>query len=210
MKVRKFKSLLHIGSLPTDTPLVYAPDRFGNGAHYEGIGLSVTTEPDEWQRIGVPGDIVAVSKLDRKPGAFLDWHNDKKSVKLAWRWAVDEGWAYYDTAWDVVYSDEYGERNMRFYSKKDAETEVEYSDGQGLRIVPREALRPTKKLSSRWASLFNNDYIFVEEEAVNLWIAAIHPELDGVWWEDIIDHDLSAPRGNILPHALPRWIARSV
>jgi hypothetical protein len=46
----------------------------------------------------------------------------------------------------------------------------------------------------------------VETEAVNLWIAAVRPDLDGVWWNDRLDPaSLSAPRGVILPHAASRW-----
>jgi hypothetical protein len=41
---------------------------------------------------------------------------------------------------------------------------------------------------------------------VNLYVATMHPDLDGVWWNERLDPDaLSAPRGVLLPHALGRW-----
>lgn len=210
MKVRKFKSLFHTGSLPVDAPLVYAPKRSGNGAHHEGIGLSVTTEPEEWERIaGLGGALMSLSRLDHKSGSFLDWHNDKKSISLAWEWAVREGWAYDDIAFDAVWYDEDGnERSTRFKSRHWAEVEADSIDG--ATVIEVDTIQSSRKMDNLFKTIFGNDQVFAEEQAVNLGVAAVHPELDGVWWEDIIDYEVSAPRGNILPHALPRWIARSV
>lgn len=181
---------------------------------FEGVGLSVSVHPDAWSSIARLGTTVfSLERTDGEVGRFA--LHGKAASSAAARWSLEEGWAALATAWEVSYcDDESGDRRSFICtSADDAAAEADGLEGQEPEIAEVETLTASARMEARWHSYFAgadrsmplSPYL-VETEVVNLWVAAVRPDLDGVWWNDRFDPaSLSAPRGVILPHAAPRW-----
>lgn len=164
---------------------------------YEGHGLSVSTCPEEWERIAqLSGHWHTLSKVNHR---FLDFHlltTDQR--QWITDWGFDHGYVSLQTAYEVtVYdSEEDCDRVCLFETYEEALQEVEDDlpvETQVLKATPRllERLKCQIPLGLTFDLLTT---LFVEEEL--LW--------DGVFWEDDYGY-LSAPRAVIVPQQLPTW-----
>lgn len=182
---------------------------------FEGVGLSVSVHPEAWSSIAKLGSVAfSLERSDSEPGRFAVY--GKAIAAAASLWAVREGWAVRSKGWEVTYYDEEDDVRRSFLcpSADDARAEADGLEGQEPEVEEVEVLTASPRMETRWRSYFTgadwsrplSPYI-VETEAANLWVAAVRPDLDGIWWNDRLDPaSLSAPRGVILPHAAPRWV----
>lgn len=217
----------HVGKLPTDVPLRLPPAQWSDS--YEGIGLSVSLHPDAWiiiAKLG-GGTTYALCRRDGSSGRFVVY--TKRLEATALRWAIAVGLAVPISVFEVRYMDEdedgvQGERWMEFTNRGEAEEEAaarrEEEIGMGLvpfaHVKRRSSVGPGPRLVRAWRRRFGST-IGVREtwatrtECLNRFVSAEDRAADGVWWNEILDvTNLSAPRGNILAHALPRWSAEAL
>lgn len=195
---RSFRKLWHVGSMnPADK-------RQGS---YEGAGLSVSINPDEWRQIArgaVSGDTWVLTKPSN---AFLNfWKIGKRQWAIIRQWAIDGGWAEAKTQYRVSWWDEELDDTVSFIfdtrEEADAESDPEYNTGIEIKEVPT-GLTGTAKLASRCHQR-------TSDSSPQDLLATVYAEdvlgLDGVWWNDYLDPDrLSAPRGVIVPSKVSGW-----
>lgn len=186
--------------------------RFGrspSAASQEGIGLSVSRHPSVWASLArLPGPIYDLVHADGTDGRFV--RVEPPVLAQALTWAVAQGWVVPVEVWAWDYSDDDGEERTKVFSSL-AEATEDGHDPDDLR--PVTAPEATPALVARWSDYFTGhrigevlDLVYAAQEAANLWLATVHPDVDGWWWDDELAPEIqSAPRGVILPHALPRW-----
>ena len=185
---------VHIGTLDPD-------DKGLRGASYEGHGLSVSVDPDDWLRIAKLGGL-PWWELRNAAGRFMDRHaltgaqRDQISA-----WAVDAGLARRRELWRVTYHDDEldGDVSVLFDSREAAEVELDdLDDGEAQPVM---ALTATAALAARVGradgDCFDLAAVCFTEDIT---------DVDGVWWADRRG-PFSAPRGVILPGRLHRWTA---
>lgn len=180
--------LIHIGTLnPADK----------GEFSYEGHGLSVSTCPEEWERIAqLSGHWHTLSKVNHRFLAFHSLTMDQRQWITDWGLAHD--YVSLQTAYEVTFYDceEDCDRVCLFETYKEALQEIEDDlpvETQVLKATPRllERLKCQIPLGLTFDLLTT---LFVEEEL--MW--------DGVFWEDDYGY-LSAPRAVIVPQQLPTW-----
>lgn len=187
------KKLTHIGSLN--------PAEKGSWS-LEGQGLSVSRHPEAWGRIARLGGPVWTVAI-RNP-RFLDYHQltaEQKQAITEWgitRGFVEERPAFRHTCWDDEWEQE---RYTDYLDRDEAEEEAEYSEGE---IAEVTALVATAEFPDTTVKPGTDG---VEEILATVWVSHTAHEFDGVWWEDDYDPELlSAPRGVIVPRAIPLWV----
>ncbi len=186
------------------------------GSSLEGVGLSVSRHPGAWAFIArLSGRVHDMRRRDGKRGRFLLAPHRLEPAVV--RWGSENDWCVPASQWKVPSYD--GEedvlRYMVFDSEEEAAAEWDASrdalDNDEGGVQREDSVAATPKLRRRLAHWFlggagqvtNSD---AEIEVLNLYVAHHYPDLDGVWWDERLDPQaLSAPRGVILPHALPRW-----
>lgn len=180
--------LIHIGTLnPADK----------GEFSYEGHGLSVSTCPEEWERIAqLSGHWHTLSKPNHRFLAFHSLTMDQR--QWITDWGFDHGYVSLQTAYEVTVYDceEDCDRVCLFETYEEALQEVEDDlpvETQVLKATPRllHRLNCQIPLGLTFDLLTT---LFVEEELA--W--------DGVFWEDDYGY-LSAPRAVIVPQQLPTW-----
>jgi hypothetical protein len=218
MKVKVQKTVAHITGSPKafERPL---RELRPTSAHFswEGIGISVTYAREEyveaWGQIAKIGrEAVVLTHIDGTPGRFAI--SDSDLEKKAITWGIEHGWVKMSPAWRMNYVDEEtgDKRYSDFDTEKAARDEavylVEDEGHEKVEVIEVSVPKATPKLQTRLRQHFpKGGDVPAEIEAVNIYVAAKKPQLDGVWWNDRFDPDaLSAPRGVILPHALSRWV----
>lgn len=190
--IRK-RGLSHVGTLDPSAKKSYS---------YEGQGLSVSQNPDEWQRIArLSGD---VHRFNRE-AQLLDFHSLSESQRLdIAAYAQEHGWvepadtyvvSYYDDEWE-------SEMTMRFTDQGEAEDEA----------AALGADEPTIERSYVYTQMPDSTARAGEEADLGVvaaaWVGEQRPDLDGVWWEDDLDVSrLSAPRGVIVPQRIEAWLS---
>lgn len=192
----------HIGTLK-------AADKGIRGRSYEGHGLSVSICPEEWERIAKLGGL-PWWQLENPDGRFLDAHalTEKQQAEIA-SWGLELGLVEWAELWELSFDDDDDELDdtvsFLFASKDEAELELEEREGSSLKQVGRWC--GTEQLAARIGFASELDSfalllpLYVEENLAGV---------DGVWWEDILDGYLSAPRGVIVPGHLCRWTRQRI
>jgi hypothetical protein len=182
---------------------------------YEGIGLSVMQCDEEiiesWIHIArLGGTVIELQRRDGEDGQFAVWSQALEDAAI--RWGLKQRLITKYMAWEVSWYDEEVDdrRAMVFDSRPEAEAQVEYYEE--VEIRPRSAYQSSEALARRWWQHFEGSGVLdtaqASIEVTNMYAAAAFPRLDGIWWNEELDPEaLSAPRGVILPHALPRWAA---
>lgn len=158
-----------------------------------------------------------LSRIDGSAGQFIV--HDIKLEAAAMAWGVRYGWLTPSTQYRVPYYDTETEEEyvMTFDSRAQAEQEASDTDAE---IVEEVGYRGTERMHARLlksfparakASRVPPGESLARIEAGNMFVAVAYPDADGLWWEENLDPTvLSAPRGNILPHAIARWDTRPV
>jgi hypothetical protein len=193
--LRRLDSVWHIGTLdPADLHSNYS-------SSYEGHGLSVSLDPEEWERIANLGGRPC-HELNKEGARFIDAHSlttaQKNTVK---EWGVTQKYVTPQNLWRLYYydSEEEQDRWLVFDNEDAARNEASTMEEEKIKMVI--GLKPTEKFIART----NNDPgLECFDELLVLYADEKLPEIDGVWWEDDYG-DLSAPRGCILPSRLGVW-----
>lgn len=207
-----------------DPPLVELPllwhigtmdeaDRGVNwGDSYEGHALSVSRDPEEWERIAELGGN-PWWLLRNRQAKFLDAHKltDVQREQVI-DWAVSHGYAERVDLYEarLGYDDELEqERVMVVETPEEAEEEADsygLDDGDTT-IRPFASFRTSQAFLDRIGAtrgmLADLDRLLV------LFVDETMPNIDGVWFEDVYG-PMSAPRGGILPSRLERWQKRKM
>jgi ADP-ribose pyrophosphatase YjhB (NUDIX family) len=210
---RSFKKLWHVGSMnPNDK----------RDDSYEGAGLSVSVNPDEWQQIArIGGDLWELTKAGNR---FVNFHRITAGQKKAiLQWGIQNGLAESAELWRYSYTteSEYGDEPEQRYGLYDSEAKAReqlggYSEGpegydpavEGVEKV-EGGVKATAKLSQR-THRNNIDPSEVYDLVVTVY-AEDMLDCDGVWWADTLDPaSLSAPRGVIFPSKLSGWTQKKV
>lgn len=193
LPVLRKRELSHVGTLDPSAKKSHS---------YEGQGLSVSQNPEEWQRIArLSGD---VHRFDRE-AQLLDFHALSESQRLdIATYAQERGWvepadtyvvSYYDDEWE-------SEMTMRFTDREEAEDEA----------AALEADEPTVESGFVYVQMPDSTARAGEEADLGVvaaaWVGEQRPDLDGVWWDDDLDVSrLSAPRGVIVPQRIDAWLS---
>ena len=171
---------------------------------YEGSGLSVSINPEEWRQIArghVYGDLW---RCTRAGNHFLNLHRVTKTQKKKIRdWAVDNQYAVSASVWRYSYydEDEETERYFEFRTREEAEAEVN-EDVPGKITEIAGSLTATTKFNQR---AMTDDQIIDFGILATIW-AEDTTDLDGVWWADRLQpENLSAPKGVIVPSRISYW-----
>lgn len=189
---KQFPYLIHVGTLN------FSNKKFDS---YEGQGLSVSLNPNEWQKIArLSGQQWLLKKSENN--TFLDYHALKpEQHKALQQWGVQKGYVT-ETQKFVVswYDDEYDDTMTMICDSKE-EAEEEHEDGEVKEII---TLTATENFPD---TTVKNGDIDVEEKLATIWVTEEATEYDGVWWEEKLDVSrLSAPRGVIVPHKIKAWL----
>lgn len=178
----QLEEVWHVGSLKLQ-------DR--KAKSYEGSGISVSVNPEEWQSIArLRGETWTV-RADRYLN-FAEWHSVTEEDRASLRsWAVTQGWIEEVTAYRVTYFDDEWEQDftLEFDTFEEAEVEAEAMEVEVESVTSHRALPafPQERGDGDPTEL-----VFVE------WVSR-HSALDGVWWDDAFDPQrLSCPRGVIV------------
>ena len=164
---------------------------------YEGNGLSISVNPDDWADIArLGGDTWTLERTDGTPLRFASWTDLGETERVQLRaWAIDKGWlkevavfemAYFDDEWDTTVT-------CQFHTLDEAEREADGMDDAAT-ITPVVSWRATSDFpDSRVGDSDPSDVL------MGAYVRAQRPDLDGVWWEETYDPDqLSCPRGVIV------------
>lgn len=201
-----FDTVYHIGKL--DQP------RRPRTTSYEGWGLSIGRNPQDWARVagGVSGgEPWRLEKKDGTRACFVDMHRltgaDRRAIEQR---ARQRGWLETTpvTTWCVDYwDDEYEEeRYMCFAEEGAAREEVDWMEGAAS-VEKTQRPQATPALRQRWRRWFSGDLEPDQVgEAAVMAVLEDDGRYEGLWWEDTYDPmRLSAPRGAIFQKRLPRW-----
>lgn len=184
--------LSHIGTLNVDNKRDHS---------YEGQGLSVSQNPEEWQRIARLGG--EVHSFER-PGNFLDFHalDNAQREEIA-QHALHRGWLQRKEIHCVTYYDDEWECEMRqeFDSWDEACDEAD-ALGTDVVTVPGYVYGDMPDSTARQGKPADMGIVAAA------WVGEERPDLDGVWWDDEMDVSrLSAPRGVIVPQRIEAWLS---
>lgn len=195
--VKSFDRLFHVGTMNVTRK------RTGS---YEGSGLSVSTNPDAWRKIG-RGHVTGDTWVLTKPGnRFLLAHKISASMlKQIMQWAVTNKLIEPAEIVRVSYYDDELENTVHSdFSSIDA-AKKEYDNLDDYDVSTHQSYRATDKLRS----LSNNpriEHTGIQDYVLPIWAEA--NGLDGVWWQDTLDVSrFSAPRGVIVPNKVSSWTA---
>jgi hypothetical protein len=189
--------LTHVGSLDASAKKAWS---------YEGGGLSVSVNPEEWARIAHLGG--PVWNLTKTDGVFLDYHEMTDAQKAAiLAFGLERGYVVEQTGYTAAYFDDEWDQEMSsvYLTRAEAELEAEDNDADITEetIIVATALFPdsTVKAGGQWP----------EQILATVWVEQEAEGLDGVWWEDELDVSrLSAPRGVVVPRNIGDWVAGAV
>lgn len=170
---------------------------------YEGEGLSVSVDPDDWAGIArLSGDTWSMERPDGEPLRFVSWHDfDEEARNRVRTWAAEKGWVTERDIYRLTYTDaDSGERTwVDTATAEEAQDEVEVHYLDDYEITATTAWRATTDFPERIAF---RDQVDPTDVLLAAYIRENRPDIDGVWWAD--DHApevLSCPRG-VLVHDL--------
>lgn len=170
--------------------------------NFEGKGLSISFHPDAWRRIArgqVSGSTYCLTRHDGKFAVMKS--EDIEILKL---WGLNKGLVTQENSYSYTYWDDDLDRELVDYfdSMNEALDSWECDESD---IEKTTILKPTIKLKTALApiKICEHDpyqYLF------GLYIKEHHPELDGVWFDHILDvAALSAPAGLIFDDKVYLW-----
>jgi hypothetical protein len=196
-QILQFETLFHVGTMnPEDRGIIYKYS-------YEGNGLSVSLDPDQWIRIAKLGGLPIWELANPGKTCFLDIHSlTNEQINEIKIWGED----LYDEVdcYLVAIYDECGEEHsIGFDTLKEAEQEL--NEGQCLDdIVVSTRLRASILLKEK-VNIADRDC------ALDLVIVQWAEEhgFDGLWWEDEYGF-LSCPRGVIFKDKVNDWRAKQI
>src|SRR5271170_4901116 len=197
---KSFKKLWHVGSMDVNDK------REGS---LEGIGLSVSVNPEEWAQIAeIGGDFWELTKPGNK---FLNFHRlSKPQRQQIMTWGIQNGYAEeISNTWRFVYFDSEAdeERYMEFTTQQEAQEQLD-EQGEGGEVVPvhSRGIVGTARLGQRTKNSRGASDIGMAFDLVVTVYAEDELDCDGVWWADtFVPASLSAPRGVIFPSKLSSW-----
>lgn len=197
----------HIGSLNPK-------DKGCQGESHEGLGLSISIHPEDWEAIARLGGN-PWWEADASGLSVIEGHKALAQAGEGFkRWALDNGWAQECDEYVVSWEDEEVESRVEMVlpTHQEALEEVEYMEEGEYELLHRRGLTPTLKLleamghSPVRAGKPSGDVL---QSVLTVW--AQEQGLDGVWWEDEYRPEvLSAPRGVIFPEKVPALSFRRV
>jgi hypothetical protein len=186
-------TVVHIGTLnPTDK----------GSSSWEGLGLSVSRDPDAWESIA---DLGGRSwwTLQRAGGLFVSYHdlseNERESVCA---WGLNKGLVERVRRYRCrYYDDELEEEHyLLFTGREEAELEAEDMESASVDVCY------VVVASARMRALTGLNSADAFDHLLGLYTAEHTPHVDGIWWEDEnAPTRLSAPRGLILPERIRCW-----
>lgn len=205
--------VFHIGT--------FEPSRRGaQGESLEGHLLSVSLAPAAWRRIARLGGNPLHTL--RKPHGIqlLDLHAAQEDSTLRdeiERWALSERLLERKTLWRAWRYDSEDDawRYTLHATQEEASKEVNEDEDpegpdDGPAVEPLELLAGTTELATL-VQIGRLDHRDGFEYAATIWAERLHPELDGVWWEEEYDPaGLSAPRGGIFPSRITELTATEI
>lgn len=197
-------TVFHVGTLE--------PDRKGHfhADSLEGHCLSVSLHPEAWIQIARLGGS-PVWRLDHESGAFVDilsLEADAVAANAVRAWGVEQGLAQIKTCWRAWQydSEEDDWRYMVFDTEEKARLNAdEFEDREGGNVECVSLCVGTPALCEiiGWKDASTKEVL---DFLVLAYLEANVPEVQGVWWSEILDPDaLSAPRAGILPSRLQGW-----
>lgn len=192
----KLSHVTHVGSLNI-------LDKGVRGPSQEGLGVSFSLHPEDWERIAkIGGQPWWSANLSGKK--ILDGHHFVKTYASELEaWGISQGYVTPCTAWRYTWYDDEIEDELSAMaaSREEAEGEVDYMEEDQYTIEEVQGLAPTQKLVDAMAlhaSDKGKPSLSALQDLATVW--ARDQELAGVWWNDMYDPDaLSAPRGVIFP-----------
>ena len=179
---------------------------------YEGLGLSVSVDPDDWAHIArLPGPAWCVTRPDGGPLRFVSWHDLPDHARDRVRaWGADQGWLTQETRFRLTYFDDEADCVVwsDFSTRDEAADEAEAMD-----LDPDDPANSlTETLVWRPTAAFPDSRVDPEDDPTDVLLAhhvrLERPDLDGVWWNDTYaPESLSCPRG-VLVHDLASYQRR--
>jgi len=183
------------------------------GTGYEGDGLPVSEHPQAWSRIGRLGSDLWYLKKKGGSGKFMNMFAAMKNKVLKSRviaWATNSGWATQGKTWRASwYDDEWDDTMTSTYSSRE-EAEKEHEEDAEIEEISQ--LVATPKLQNWWKGFTGQEINpGLVEEMVFYLFARDQTDLDGVWWNEVLDVSrLSAPRGSIFQDRLKNWDRKKI
>ena len=188
------KKVYHVGSMDIN--------RKSSSSH-EGSGLSVSVNPNEWQKINprTSGDLF---ELTKENGLFCDKHKLNKTHKeTIIGWGVKQQYVTKQVTFRYYYYDDDLDSEV-FQEFPTIELAKQEADEDGDIRPHKQGLQPTQKLEqttqqSKIDTSSTFDYlltVYVEQMT----------DLDGIWWNDKLDvSKYSAPRGVVFNNKIQTW-----
>jgi len=202
LSVRRLRSLIHVGHL--DRPLTKSD------ASYEGLGLSVSLDPDAWESITpLGGGRWHLTLVTPGPTAFVDYHRlSPRRRRALTACAITLGWLQETDQFEARYYDDELEAEIAVLFPTHAAAAAEYAE-EDYTIVPRRVWVATAALQTLWQHRFTGRLSDgMAEEVAHTLVLEATGLFDGVWWSDDSDPiRLSAPRGVVFQSRLSRWHA---
>ena len=185
----EFEKVWHVGRYPAPRP--GGPRRLS----YEGDGLSVSVDPQDWAQIAELEStrLISLRRIDGRPIRLFGAYGGKAEIEV---WAVSAGLA--------VRGREYVADHAAYLSREAAQrARPPYG-----RIVERDAVLPSAAFEARLRAIYpesgHRDQAhgaFDGEMAARYSVTLA--DCDGTWWASRYDPEgLSAPAGLIIPERL--------
>ena len=198
LKIKRFKTLTHIGTLnPADKGRV--------GHSHEGSGLSVSTCPNAWEQICKLGGLPWWTLT--KPGhQFLDWYGlSGKTRKEIHAWGAAQGLVVEGPVWQLSWYDSEQDEAVFVSFPTEAAAKAEMGDDRTLSKVPAQ-WHATAALAAQ-SGHPDGEYLDLAFVSDMLAVAYARAQgLDGVFWREVLDvYAYSAPRAVILLEKLGQW-----
>jgi ADP-ribose pyrophosphatase YjhB (NUDIX family) len=193
---KSFPKLWHVGSMN-------AQDK--QHGSYEGAGLSVSVNPEEWRQIAKKGG--PLWELTKAGNKFINFHRISAAQKKAiFQWGVENEYVEPIELWRAEWYDDEAEET-KFSDFKEESDARDQSDN--YYPVPGGGFDMTQQLVGRTKQV-HGDPMMAWDLLVTVYAEDVL-ECDGVWWDDTLDPaNLSAPRGVIFPSKLSEWKATRV
>ena len=196
IKLIKFNELFHIGSLDKKQK---------NNFNLESnMGLSISTDPEAWQRINRGQTFGDLWTLEKKENKFLNYFElSKEQNQSIYKWAIEHKFIEKSIKYKYSYYDDELEEEQTFSYKTYEEAKVEAGDEYD--IIEHEGYNTTSLFSKRVGKSNSDNLsliicIYCEDET----------DFDGVYWDsetDILRY--RAPRGVIFESKLNSWTKKN-
>lgn len=182
----------------------------GTDSHH-GDGLAISLHPDIWREIArLAGGQIRLQKENATFVDMLTCLRDARVMREVWAWSLEQGYVERGPVYTVHYYDSEDEEWHRIPFLKEEVARAEYvgmdlPSRQKRYSVKSETNRSTERMRQR-AMHSTSPLAFVNDFALLFFIEDHLSEVDGVWWNHILDPlRLSAPFGTIFQAKLSSW-----